>query len=69
MYKFKKKNSNVIIFFYFFLFLIIGTFTAKDYGVHIEEKFHQLASIAYLWLDESVAVFKTLLQLLDVQDG
>lgn len=49
MYKFKKKNSNVIIFFYFFLFLIIGTFTAKDYGVHIEEKFHR--SNGFYWLN------------------
>ena len=49
MYKFKKKNSNVIVFFYFFLFLIIGTFTAKDYGVHIEEKFHR--SNGFYWLN------------------
>lgn len=49
MYKLKKKNSNVIIFFYFFIFLIIGTFTARDYGVHIEEKFHR--SNGFYWLN------------------
>ena len=49
MYKLKKKNSNVIIFFYFFIFLIIGTFTAGDYGVHIEEKFHR--SNGFYWLN------------------
>ena len=65
----RKIRYYLVIFFYFLIFFIIGILTAKDYGIHIEEKFHQLASIAYLWLDESVAVFKTLLQLLDVQDG
>ena len=49
MYKLKNKNSNVIIFFYFFIFLIIGTFTAGDYGVHIEEKFHR--SNGFYWLN------------------
>ena len=49
MYKIKKKNSNIIIFFYFLLFLIIGIFTAKDYGVHIEEKFHR--SNGFYWLN------------------
>jgi hypothetical protein len=49
MYRLKKKYSNVIIFFYFFTFLIIGTFTAKDYGVHIEEKFHR--SNGFYWLN------------------
>jgi hypothetical protein len=49
MYKLKKKNSNVIIFSYFFIFLIIGTFTATDYGVHIEEKFHR--SNGFYWLN------------------
>ena len=49
MYKLKKKNSNIIIFFYFFIFLIIGIFTARDYGVHIEEKFHR--SNGFYWLN------------------
>ena len=49
MNKLKNKNSNVIIFFYFFIFLIIGTFTAGDYGVHIEEKFHR--SNGFYWLN------------------
>jgi hypothetical protein len=49
MNKLKNKNSNVIIFFYFFIFLIIGTFTARDYGVHIEEKFHR--SNGFYWLN------------------
>jgi hypothetical protein len=31
------------------MFLIIGTFTAKDYGVHIEEKFHR--SNGFYWLN------------------
>lgn len=49
MNKLKNKNSNVIIFFYFFIFLIIGIFTARDYGVHIEEKFHR--SNGFYWLN------------------
>ena len=49
MYKLKKKSSDVIIFFYFFMFLIIGTFTARNYGVHIEEKFHRLNG--FYWLN------------------
>jgi hypothetical protein len=49
MYKIKKKKFNIVIFFYFFIFLIIGTFTARDYGVHIEEKFHR--SNGFYWLN------------------
>ena len=39
----------LIIFFYFFLFFTIGILTAKDYGIHIEEKFHR--SNGFYWLN------------------
>jgi len=39
----------LIIFFYFFSFFTIGILTAKDYGIHIEEKFHR--SNGFYWLN------------------
>ena len=45
----KIKYSQLIIFFYFLSFFIIGILTAKDYGIHIEEKFHR--SNGFYWLN------------------
>ena len=39
----------LIIFFYFFSFFTIGILTAKDYGIHVEEKFHR--SNGFYWLN------------------
>ena len=45
----KIKYYYLIIFFYFFAFFTIGIFTARDYGIHIEEKFHR--SNGFYWLN------------------
>ena len=37
----KKEHSNKILFSFFLIFLLIGLITYKDYGIHIEEKFHR----------------------------
>ena len=45
----KKEHSNKILFSFFLIFLLIGLITYKDYGIHIEEKFHR--SNGFYWLN------------------
>lgn len=59
----KKNYIDLVIFFYFFVFFVIGLITAKDYGIHIEEKFHR--SNGFYWLNYLLS-FTNLDQLKDV---
>ena len=59
----KKNYVDLVIFFYFFVFFVIGLITAKDYGIHIEEKFHR--SNGFYWLNYLLS-FTNLDQLKDV---
>ena len=45
----KKEHSNKILFTFFLIFLFVGLITYKDYGIHIEEKFHR--SNGFYWLN------------------
>ena len=49
MHNRKIEYYYLVIFFYFLTFFIIGILTAKDYGIHIEEKFHR--SNGFYWLN------------------
>ena len=55
----KKNYVDLVIFFYFFVFFVIGLITAKDYGIHIEEKFHR--SNGFYWLNYLLSFLLTLL--------
>ena len=44
----KKEHSNKILFSFFLIFLLIGLITYKDYGIHIEEKFHRSNGLYWL---------------------
>ena len=44
----KKEHSNKILFTFFLIFLFVGLITYKDYGIHIEEKFHRSNGLYWL---------------------
>ena len=44
----KKEHSNKILFTFFLIFLFVGLMTYKDYGIHIEEKFHRSNGLYWL---------------------
>ena len=44
----KKEHSNKILFVFFLIFLFVGLITYKDYGIHIEEKFHRSNGLYWL---------------------
>ena len=51
---FYNKNS-FFLFFVYFLAIIIGLLIFKDYGIHIEEKYHRLNG--HYWLNYICKIF------------
>ena len=46
---FNKQKKSIILFFIYSVSILIALITYKDYGIHIEEKFHRLNG--HYWLN------------------